>query len=123
MKKLLLIMTLALAQTFAQTVPTNYEVGVKWNKNPEPYVSHYMMTYYTQKVNNNIVDPITVRVDNPVEAVQPRVQVPNLQYGKTYTFFVVAVSDEGLQSEPSDEVIYVRFPTPGKPTGLTIDIP
>lgn len=128
-------MSLALVQTFAQTTPSaTYDVGLRWNRNPEDFVVRYEVNYYSQKDANNVpTDLKSFPVPNPPATdpallvpgtkQQVKTNVPELQYGVTYRFYVVAVADSGLMSEPSDEVTYVRYQTPSKPAGLTIDIP
>jgi hypothetical protein len=72
-------------------------VGLKWNPNPESDIANYRVSYGTSSgVHPNSVDA----------GLNTRASVNDLQEGTTYYFVVTAINQEGLESEPSDEVFY-----------------
>jgi hypothetical protein len=110
-----------LTQTFAQTNPEpTYGVGVRWNPNPEPDISHYVVSYYEKNIPLNIKSFSAPKTVDPVSG-KVRFSLDGLKYDVEYHFFVVAVNLDLLVSDRSDEVIYTRprpMIKPTAPTGL-----
>lgn len=85
-------------------------MSLTWNPNPEPNVSHYQVWWSTN--GSAWTSPYTNVTDTSWE-------IPHYVVGLN-SFFVTAVSQNGLVSDPSESVSTNRAPTPSKVLNLNI---
>ena len=108
----ILLTSALLLTTYAQgPAPPITQVTLAWDANPEPDIAGYRMHFGTVAgTYPNMVD-----VGNLVESP---LQLPA---GGTYYAVVTAYNTAGLESLPSNEVVFSTT-APGAPTGLKIKV-
>lgn len=105
----LTILLTGLGTGFGATLPGTYSVNLAWNRSPSLDVVGYRIYYggAAGKYSNSVV------LGNVTSN-----SVPGLAGGVTYFFAVVAYNASGIESPPSNEIMFV----PGRAT-LRISIP
>src|SRR5205823_3436364 len=105
----LVLLAFVLQLTLARGIA--HSVTLAWDPNQEPDIAGYNLYYgEVSRIFRTKID-----VGNVTSAT-----VPNLAEGMTYFFFVTAYNTSGLESDPSNEVIYkVNSPPLAKPQLIT----
>ena len=117
-QRALLLLALAfslspLQAVHAQDVTENVSVNLAWDPNTEPNIAGYKLysrTVYTTYGSGTDLGNVTATT------------VPDLPSGNVYYFKVTAYNTQGIESQPSSEVLYIALhpptptPTPTTPT-------
>ena len=100
-----LVVWLHVSSLFAGEQLPGQKVTLAWNKNPEPDVHLYRLYWGFEGPRN-----YSFSIDTPATEVGVSLPRPGL----TYRFAVIAIADSGLESDMSEEVVYVS-PVPAPP--------
>lgn len=109
MKRYLILLLLALAGVSSQ----GFEVTLAWDANSEADLAGYRI-YYAEVGSTNVT---VVEVGLSAE---PRETIGSLELGKAYEFYATAFNRAGLESEPSEKLVFTVPPRPGAPKGLRV---
>jgi fibronectin type 3 domain-containing protein len=95
------------------TTPSGLTIALAWNPSPDANVAGYYVVY------GLTADTCTNQLD---AGASTNATVYGLQAGVTYYFVVTAYDDNGLESAPSNEIVYTaQNPPPASPITLQIN--
>ncbi len=83
--------------SYMASKPVSQQVSLYWDPNTEPDLGGYILYYWINQLSTNT---------QKISATSTNTTVPGLLQGQTYFFYLTATNTSGLESDPSNMVMY-----------------